>query len=185
MKNKLIISFLLISTLLLGSCTFGGRGMISDDSRNIADEHLEQVLEAITNKDKDALRALFSKTALSEAEDIDGRMDYLFDFFQGKVLSWEFKSGAGDDDNTYGHKIKKYDSVYTVDTDKDKYLVFMIEYTEDTDHPENVGLYMLQVIKAEDRDTQFDWGNDTLCAGIYMPTAEDDSFEPSTTDTPS
>lgn len=185
MKKKFIIFLLLISTLLLGSCTMGGRGMLTYDSDKIAKEHLEQVLAAIANKDKDALRAMFSKTALSEAEDIDGRMEYLFDFFQGKVLSWKHRGGAGDNDNAYGHKTKKYDSVYTVDTDKEKYFVFMMEYQVDTDHPDNVGLYMLQVIKAEDRDTQFDWGNDTLCAGIYMPPEEDDSFEPSTTDTPS
>lgn len=49
------------------------------------------------------------------------------------------------------------------------YLFFLYEFTEDTDHPENVGLYMLQVIKAEDRETQFDGGQNILCAGIYHP----------------
>lgn len=44
-----------------------------------------------------------------------------------------------------------------------------MEYKEDTGHPENVGLYMLQVIKAEDQDTQFDGGQDILYAGIYRP----------------
>ncbi len=45
------------------------------------------------------------------------------------------------------------------------------EWKEDNiDHPENVGVYMIQVIKAEDGETQFDGGGSkTGCAGIYKP----------------
>lgn len=176
MKKKLIVIFLLITTLLFSSCSLGG--LIYDDSREKGDERLEKVLEATTNKDKDALRAMFSETALSETEDIDGRMEYLFDFFQGKVIYREFGGATGGGEHSYGHVTEEYRSWYTVDTDKEKYFIFMVECTADTDHPDNVGLYMLQVIKAEDEDTQFDGGRETLCAGIYMPTEEEESIEP-------
>jgi hypothetical protein len=36
----------------------------------------------------------------------------------------------------------------------------------DVEHPENVGLYMLQVIKQEDVATQFDGGGTINCPGI-------------------
>lgn len=52
-----------------------------------------------------------------------------------------------------------------------------MEYTEDTDHPENVGLYMLQVIEMKDRKTQFDGVNMKIYAGIYMPDTEEDTEE--------
>lgn len=140
------------------------------DNGQIADEHLTQVIEAIENHDKEALRAMFSKQAFNEAEDLDGRIDYLFDFVKGDIESWEsIVSGALDGSYNHGHIVEKVRSWYTVTTDKEKYLFFLLEYQEDTDHPENVGLYMLQVIKAEDRHTQFDGGQDTLCAGIYRP----------------
>lgn len=55
-----------------------------DDSQ-IADEHLGQVIEAIESRDKETLRTMFSKQALEEAEDLDGRMEYLFEFVQGNI----------------------------------------------------------------------------------------------------
>lgn len=143
--------------------------MFSDDGQK-ADARLEQVVEAMEDKDKDALKTMFSEQASEEAEDFDGRMDYLFEFVQGNIESWKaIVSGAVDETNHYGHKVKKSRSWYTVTTDQEEYLFFLVEYTEDTDHPENVGLYMLQVIKAKDQDTQFDGGQNILCAGIYKP----------------
>ena len=54
-----------------------------------ADARLEQVLDAIKNQDKAALKAMFSNKALVEAEDINGSIDYLLTFVQGKIESWE------------------------------------------------------------------------------------------------
>jgi len=143
--------------------------VFSDDGQK-ADARLEQVIEGIENQDKDALKAMFSEQALDEAKDFDERMDYLFEFVKGNIESWKaIVSGAVSETNHYGHKVKKSRSWYTVTTDKEEYLFFLVEYTEDTDHPENVGLYMLQVIKAEDKDAQFDGGQKILCAGIYKP----------------
>ena len=139
------------------------------DEGQIADEHLNQVIEAIENHDKDSLKSIFSKTALNEAQDLNGRMDYLFGFVQGDIKSWEMIGGGAGGVNNYGHWLMKSRYWYNVKTDKEDYLFFLYEYTEDTDHPENVGLYMLQVIKAANRYTQFDGGQDILCAGIYHP----------------
>jgi hypothetical protein len=136
-----------------------------------ADARLEQIIDAIKSKDKDSLKTIFSEQALDEAEDLDGRMDYLFDFIQGNIESWEtIVNGTTTESINYGSRVKKSSSWYYVYTDKQKYLIFFLECTIDTDHPENVGVYMLQVIKAEDKETQFDGGGpDTRCAGIYKP----------------
>jgi hypothetical protein len=136
-----------------------------------ADARLEQIIEAIKSKDKASLKTIFSKQALNEAEDLDGRMDYLFNFVQGNIESWKtIVHGATTESIDHGSRIKKSSSWYYVNTDKQKYLVFFWEYIIDTDHPENVGMYMLQVIKAEDKETQFDGGGSkTGCAGIYKP----------------
>lgn len=168
MVKKAAVIVFVLSLLFLNSC--GGRAMIYDDSGQRADARLEQVIEAIENHDKDALRAMFSKQALDEAEDLDGRMDYLFEFVKGDIISWEsIVSGAIDGSIKDGHKVVKSKSWYTVKTDQEDYIFFLLEYPIDTDHPDNVGMYMLQVIKAEDRKTQFDGGQHILCAGIYSP----------------
>jgi len=165
--NKYIIALSLVASLVfLSSC---GRAMLGDD-RQKANARLEQVIEAIGNRDKNALQAMFSQQALAEAEELDERMDYLFDFIQGEIQSWEeIVAGATSESISQGHKFKKSRSWYTVTTDKEEYLFFLLEYPVDTEHPENVGLYMLQVIKAEDEDTQFDGGQHILCSGIYRP----------------
>ena len=95
----------------------------------------------------------------------------MFDFVQGNIESWKtIVHGATTESINHGSRIKKSSSWYYVNTDKQKYLFFFMDCTIDTEHPENVGVYMLQVIKAEDKDTEFDGGGPkTRCAGIYKP----------------
>ena len=172
MNKKFLILLFLINILLLSSCSLGGSRtemLNRNDDRKKADARLEQILEAIKNKDKDDLKAMFSKQALDEVDDIDGRMDYLFDFFQGKVISWEEDGSIIGETNNHGHKVKESKAFYNVDTDKQKYLFFLLEYTVDTDNLDNIGLYTLRIIKAEDKETQFGYWQDMKIAGIYKP----------------
>lgn len=143
-----------------------------DNDEEKADARLEQMIKAINGEDKDALKEIFSEQALNEAVDLDGCMDYLFGFVQGNIESWEaIVHGATTETIDHGSNIKKSSSWYYVNTKEQKYLVFFLDCTIDTDDPKNVGVYMLQVIKAEDRKTQFDGGGpNTRCAGIYRPT---------------
>lgn len=174
MIKRIIILLLIASMFFLCSCSLGGsrvQMLNKDNDEGKADARLEQIIEAIKNKDKDSLKKIFSKQAINEAEDLDGRIDYLFDFVQGNIESWEtIVHGNAYESINHGSRIKKSSSWYYVNTDKQKYLFFFLDNTIDTDHPENVGVYMLQVIKAEDKETQFDGGGlKTGCAGIYKP----------------
>lgn len=113
---------------------------------------------------------MFSERAVNEAKDLNGRLDYLLEFIQGDIISWKaIVSGATDGVYNYGSRMTKSRSWYSVKTDKEEYLFFLLEYPEDTEHPDNVGLYMLQVIKMADKKAQFDGGQKILCAGIYKP----------------
>jgi hypothetical protein len=140
-----------------------------DNDEKKTDTRLEQVLEAINNEDKESLESMFSKQALDEANDFDGSTDYLFEFFQGEDTTWERNGGPSVyETDDHGHKTKKINSMYYVNTDKQKYIFYLIEWTVDSDHPDNIGLYTLRVIKAEDRETQFCKYQD-MKAGIYKP----------------
>lgn len=147
--------------------------MLNKDSGDKkADARLEQAIEAIKNKDKEALRTMFSKQAQNNAESLDERMDYLFNLFEGEVKSYNNINGAPTIHETIdnGHKTKRVKSYYYVDTNKQKYFFYLSEYTVDTDNPENVGLYTLLAIKAEDKEKQWDnGGDDTFLPGIYKP----------------
>lgn len=67
---------------------------------------------------------MFSKRAIDEANDIDNGIEYLFNFFQGNIVSWERSGGLiTDEDVYYGDKIEELKSFFYVDTDKQKYIV--------------------------------------------------------------
>ncbi|WBW98150.1 DUF5104 domain-containing protein [Oceanirhabdus sp. W0125-5] len=180
--NKFIISSILIlSMLFLSSCSVGcsrtGR-LFKDNDDKKAEARLKEVIEALENQDKDALKVVFSEKALDEADDFDDSMDNLFDFFQGEVDSWKKSSGPTVfESNNNGHKIKEVSSYYYVNTDKKKYFFLLEDYPVDTEHPNNVGLYMLLVVKAEDRKKIYDGEQKILFdgrkriprVGIYIP----------------
>lgn len=181
MNKKFLILFFIVTILLLSSCSLGGsrtKMLFKDNDDKKAEARLKEVIEALENQDKDALKAMFSEKALDEADDFDGSMDNLFDFFQGEVDSWEKPSGPTVfESNDYGHKTKKVSSYYYVNTDKQKYFFLLRDYPVDTDHPNNVGLYMLLVVKAEDEEKIWDGDQKILYdgdkkiprVGIYIP----------------
>ncbi|MCR6546226.1 DUF5104 domain-containing protein [Dehalobacterium formicoaceticum] len=149
----------------------------NNDGKN-ADFRLEQVIETIKSKDKEAIKALFSNKALDEAENFDENADYLFSFIQGDIDSWEELGGPTVfDSNDNGHKKKEVSSYYYVNTDKERYFFLLDDCTVDTDQPDNVGLYLLLVVKAEDREKIYDGDQKIIYdgykrlthAGIYIP----------------
>lgn len=180
--NKFMISLiLLLSLFLLNSCSLGGSRtemLNRDNSDEIAKARLEEVINVLESRDKDALKAMFSKQALNESADFDSSAADLFDLFQGEVASWEKSSGPTVfESNSHGHKTKKISSYYYVTTDKQKYFFLMDDYPVDTDYPDNVGLYLLLVVKADDRKKiydgdqkiLFDGDQEITRAGIYIP----------------
>jgi hypothetical protein len=110
MRKLIISSILILGMLLLSSCSLGGlrtEMLNSDSDETKANTRFEQVIEAIKSKDKDALKSLFSKKALDETADFDSSMNDFFDFFQGKINSWEKLDGPTVfESNDHGH-VKK------------------------------------------------------------------------------
>ncbi len=149
------------------SCSFGGGRVLINSEDKKADLRIEQILSVIKDKDKEAMKTLFSKKAKDEIKDFESEINYLLSFFQGDVKSWKRDKWSSGESIEYGKKSVMLRSWYTVDTDKGKYMFFIIDYTEDTINPDNAGLYTLRVIKAEDRDTQFTYWQDMKIAGIY------------------
>lgn len=169
MSKKILCLISMMCVLFLSSCIIGGSRTDMLDNMNdeeTADARLEQVLEAINNEDKDALKSMFSQTALEEAEDFDGSMEYLFSFFQGEVISWESHGLSGSERFHDGERTKRLHVYYNVNTDQKEYIMYFVQWTVDTEHPENVGIYALRVVKAEDDERLFCYYQD-MEAGIF------------------
>ena len=164
-KNRdLILTILMIYMLFLSLGVRIVVGIISNKPK--ADKRFEQMLEVLENDDKDALKTMFSKKAVNRAYDFDGGIDYVFDFFQGDVESWE-SSGLGFE-STADYSI--FRSKYTVITNNGTYLFFTLDYSENILNLNKDSLYTLCVIKETDNNKQFeeDW-EDMKIAGIYRP----------------
>ena len=155
MKKFILGLLLLISMTLLSSCMSGGSMFINiNNDTKKADTRMENILEAIKDEDKDAIKQMFSKQAFNEIEDFDAKIDCLFDIVQGEPESWK---SVGDpvkyEKNDYGHKTKKLCAWYDVETDKGAYVIMFWDRTVDTDNPDNVGLFILNAVTAEDKDS--------------------------------
>ena len=162
----MLASIFCISTFT--SCAALPKFIPEFDNEN-KDQLLDQVLSAIQNEDRGYLKSLFSKKALSEVDDFDSGVQRLFDFFDGDVISYEFHAEGISDKKNDGIRTTKKRWWYTVNTNTGEYLFFFLEYPRDEENPDNVGLYMLQVIKLEDRTTLFDGGQTILSPGVYVP----------------
>ncbi|MBU3075523.1 DUF5104 domain-containing protein [Clostridium estertheticum] len=182
MNIKKLILFITIITLSLGLIACSSvksklmkaresalNGEISNDNK-IGNARIKKIIECLESNDKKGLKKMFFPKALKEAKDIDGGIDYIMEFYKGKMKSSDEGTIVTEDSVEDGEKKSELDCRYIVTTDKDTYIVFFIEKTVDTKNADNVGLYMLQIIKESDREKEFDGGGKkTRCAGIYRP----------------
>lgn len=172
MYKIILFLMILVNSLLFCSCEIGGdRVEMLNSSSNFkdADSRLVQILDFIVDKDKEGMKDIFSQQALNEDDDFDNEMAYIFEVFKGEVVSWKDSGVSVGETNEHGSKTMQVRSFYEVETDEESYVVFILEKVEDTEQPENIGIYTLRIIKAEDEDTQFEYWQEMAIPGIYMP----------------
>lgn len=150
-----------------------GRFFKSD--REVANERFEQILDTISNQDEKALKKLFSQKAITDTDVFDKSVIKLFDFFQGKVVEYDDRGALGVDggknDDGTGRNWKSMQSTYDVETSEGEYRFAIKEYTMDTADRDNIGIYSLYIIKAEDSDLEFAyWGGGKWVPGINIET---------------
>ena len=111
---------------------------------------------------------MFSTSALTEAENIDEGLAYVMDFFQGETTSID--GGCSTSESVdHGEKTIRLECRYWVTTDKDEYFIFFVYDDVDTENPDNVGLYMLKMVKQSEVDAETDWVGKPYVAGIWYP----------------
>lgn len=145
----------------------------SSNDNEVADENLNKIIDALENKNTDEIRNIFSPNTLEEVKDINDEINYLMNFYKGKVESKDKGTVQTSELSEDGEKKTRLKCRYIINTDEESYLVFFIYQKVDTKDSDNVGVSMLQIIKQSDEDNEFDWGGSkTKCAGIYMPDSD-------------
>ena len=170
MKKKFILSFVLALLLPMSLASCFGKGHLPVSDSHIVDDRMEQLKTALNNRDKEQLKGMFSKQALSEAERFDENLEALFGLVDEEIVSWEKPTGPTTFENiNHGHKTKKIQALYKINTSDQEYAVFILENAVDTDNPDNVGLYALRVVRAEDKGKLMGYWQHMNIPGIYYP----------------
>jgi hypothetical protein len=176
------VIIVLTITLLLSSCSLGGLNLWSgfnDNDQEIAKTRMDYLLEALDNKDKDGLKAMFSKNAIDQVENFDQSITDLFDYYEGDFVSYDNWGGPvteeGINSDGTGRKWKRLDSTCDVKTSNGEYRFAIIEFVQDTADADNVGVWSLYIIKMEDdNDPEYAYwgdGKDTPGINIGVPRA--------------
>ena len=130
---------------------------------------IQKIVDAINAKDREAVKAAFSSSALDETGDIDGGIDYLFALIPDEILDYAVNTHGENESIKHGHRTVVANANYTISTEFGKYVFYLMEYTIDTDMPENIGIYALRACKEEDKEQYFTYWEDMQIAGIYVP----------------
>ena len=153
MKLNLAVFVLMIS-LLLTSCSMGRLNMfdyIVHEYNKYNGGVITQLLSAINDGDKETVRDMFAANAIKEDPEFDDKIDQLFDFVEGTLVSYDDWAGPGESGEfNSGYEQRSLQYTYDVVTSKQNYRFAIKEYTVDTSDKNNIGIYSLYVIKFED-----------------------------------
>lgn len=153
MRRKLVVFVIFFSVIILSACS-----LIGENNEKRSNVKFEEILEAIKNKNKDALKSMFSEKALREAADFYGSVEKLFNALEGEPDLWEWNDEGekGSESSRDGYITKLVSSYYYVICDGEKYFFLIDEYTVNSQEPDNLGLSLLLVVREEDESKIYD-----------------------------
>ena len=135
----------------------GMESIFEDNDKAVSDEVMEKIIDGINNGDSDSIKKIFSKNAVSNAENIDEDIKALFDFIDGKVVSYEESDPASSfESSDKDYKIKLIKSYYYIKTESEKYFVVVENYSVNTKQTDKQGVKCVIIVKADDRLKVFD-----------------------------
>lgn len=170
MKKAICIVITIILMLALSSCMVGvPMAFLRDSDDEYAEARMEKLFNAIKGRDKDAIKAEFSKKAITETKDFDADLDNLLSFVKGNAVSWaqDGSSRVSDVSESNGYT-KRLMTWYNLYTDEQNYLFFIVDYPIDTINIDHAGIYSLRILKAEDEDKLEGYVEDWEIPGIYI-----------------
>ena len=183
MQKIKILLLITVALCFLNSCGGVRIDMLGYNEEKDINAKFEKIIIAINENDMDAIKAFFSKNTLDEDDSLDENIEKLFTFIQGTIDSWEKRVGSSTSDSKdRGHRKREFSVSYDVNTGEQQYY-FSLDYCSiDTKQPENVGLYLLLVVKNEDEEKIWDVDNKIIYdktddgktvkiprIGVYLP----------------
>lgn len=167
----LIVAVIATTQVVLSGCAAQHKeiNMYALSENELADECMEHMLKAVSNKDKEALTDMFSTACKNEMNQVlfENQVDTLFNALSGDVLSYHgFLSTVNNNhEGEHNHQIRGF---YTVETTSDVYHFCFTYRDRDEENQDKVGLSMIILVTDELFNSDgFSWKY-TRDPGIYI-----------------
>ena len=131
----------------------------------------KKVVKCINEKDKKGLNNLFSKSAQKNIEDLDGKIDELFNVFDGKIIKSVRVSSKVTDGSINVQPFSIIGKCTFSLNSKRQYIGYIDFCDKDDNNKDNVGLYMIEVCTCsrEELPEEFAWeGVNNGKPGIFI-----------------
>lgn len=153
MRKKLHVLGILsicIALFLVSGCSFEEyRTGIVNKLTNTSDAQLAAIWDGVVNKDEEAIKSLFAKNALEQAQNLEDGIAYILNMPEGEIKEIDHGGGSSGS-NDYGEKVLTSDDYKTISIDGHRYEFYISHTVTDTKNPDNVGLWTLQIIDLEE-----------------------------------
>lgn len=170
MKNY-ISGLLAVIWLLLGTGCMAIFPPADEPAESTPDALLSELLNAVKSNDAAAGCSLFAEAARRELGDMTQEVTDLMEYLQGNDFLFECTAGpTGREDRENGEYRKTETTGYEIFSEAQTYRLAMRSVTVDTAQPENVGIWSLSVIRAdEDPSPEYSYvGDATYRTGIFI-----------------
>ena len=172
-KGIKYVLFELICCMMLG--TIFGCGFVKKDNslaKEIDSDHIyaeelfQSIIDALEQKDEEALKKLFSPYALENSNDLDLKIKELMEFYPG--YNGEYKvSIYTEETSAYSGKEYILCPQYTIINDGYKYKMRLITYIQNEEESDKIGVYSIQVMTDEAMPEGFKWREEDSVPGIF------------------
>lgn len=125
-------------------------GGIYDPTKQMVNNQLTVILNAVTGQDTAAVKAQFAPNAIAVQPELDSQIEALFDYYDSENGEIDNISGhAGSASDGAGGKNRYYEMSGKI-ISGETYLVYIRAITEDTNDPDNVGVWALLLRRKAD-----------------------------------
>ncbi|WP_314020507.1 DUF5104 domain-containing protein [Mogibacterium diversum] len=131
----------------------------------------KKIVKCINEKDKEGLKKLFSNSAQKDIEALDGKIDELFNVFDGKVIKSVRVSSKVTDGSVNVQPFSIIGKCTFSLNSKRQYIGYIDFCDKDDNNKDNVGLYMIEVCTCsrEELPEEFTWeGVNSGKPGIFI-----------------
>jgi hypothetical protein len=172
--TRLIMLLEVMMMMGLMGCSSLPKDLLVNERRE-SERIAQRIIEALEEKDEDALRSLFSTRALAEADDLDEGLKYIMSVYKGSFITYE-NTGA-DNSNYFGApgRTRMVKIGFEVTTDEEAYYLYFRYWLINEQDLSAEGLYMIKLDMLEALESEsFMGGGHYDRPGIYHPGWDED-----------